>query len=71
MGASQDISMSKQVNNSSPRLFVVDVLRVVCMIWIICIWHLSDYLPNEYGISLTESALSPALPYPSTILTTF
>lgn len=57
MGASQDISMSKQVNNSSPRLFVVDVLRVVCMIWIICIWHLSDYLPNEYGISLTESAV--------------
>lgn len=56
MGTTKDISMSNQaeVPNTTKHLFIIDALRAICMIWIICVWHLWDYLPREY--SMSESA---------------
>lgn len=40
-------------------IFAFDLIRVICMIWIVFIWHLKDYLPDEYhmsGITLSVSS---------------
>lgn len=40
-------------------IFAFDLIRVICMIWVVFIWHLKDYLPDEYhmsGITLSVSS---------------
>lgn len=41
-------------------IFAFDLIRMICMIWIVFIWHLNDYLPFRYhmsGITLNISNL--------------
>ena len=37
------------------NIFVLDLLRVLCIIWIVVIWHGNDYLPIDYHYN--ESAV--------------
>lgn len=32
-------------------VFEIDLIRVICMIWIVFVWHLNDYLPISYHMS--------------------
>ena len=36
------------MNESKKYIFWIDLVRVICMMWIVFIWHLKDYLPGEY-----------------------
>ena len=36
------------MNESKKYIFWIDLVRVICMMWIVFVWHLKDYLPGEY-----------------------
>lgn len=48
--------MNKLQYENEKYIFALDLVRVICMIWIVFIWHLNDYLPIGYhmlGITLS------------------
>ena len=37
------------------RVLSLDVARVLCVMWIVCFWHMNQYMENNYRFFLAES----------------
>lgn len=37
------------------RIISLDVARVLCVMWIVCFWHMNQYMENDYRFFISES----------------
>ena len=36
------------MRSNNQNIYWIDLLRAICMVWIVCIWHIRDYLPGIF-----------------------
>lgn len=45
------LQLSKNNMTNARHIFIFDLIRMICMIWVVFIWHLNDYLPIGFHFS--------------------